>query len=155
MDSMIVDGLWDAYGGGHMGECAELTADKFELSKAMQDEYAVQSYNRSISAIKSGILAKEIVPVEVKAGKGKTMTVAEDDEPGRFGGEEVMAKLRPAFRKEGGTITAGNASTISDGAAFLVLMSEEEAQKRGAGVLAYITSYSVSCTTLCNFESHW
>ena len=143
MDSMIVDGLWDAYGGGHMGECAELTADKFNLTKDEQDEYAVESYKRSIQAMESGVLKKEIVSVEVKAGKGKTITVSEDEEPRRFGGEEVMARLKPVFMKEGGTITAGNASTISDGSAFMVIMTEEEAMKRGLKVMAYINSSAV------------
>ena len=140
MDSMIVDGLWDAYGGGHMGECAELTAEKFDLSKAAQDAYAVQSYHRSIAAARKGLLAKEIFPVEVKAGRGKVKVVDEDDEPGRFESEAVVEKIKPAFKRDGGTITAANASTISDGAAFMVLMTEAEAEKRGLKPMAFILS---------------
>ena len=140
MDAMIVDGLWDAYGGGHMGECAELTAERFRLSKAAQDAYAVRSYRRSVAAAEGGLLAREIVPVEVRAGRGKTRVVDEDDEPGRFGGEEAVEGARPAFKRDGGTISAANASTISDGAAFMVLMTEEEAERRGVRPMAFLRS---------------
>jgi acetyl-CoA C-acetyltransferase len=118
VDSMIYDGLWDCYGGQHMGVFGDLCASKFEFGRNDQDDYAVRSYQRARQAAEAGIFTKEIVPVEVRTRKGST-TVDADEEPARFN-EEKLRGLAPAFGAEG-TITAGNASSINDGAAALMI----------------------------------
>ncbi|HEX3903028.1 MAG TPA: acetyl-CoA C-acyltransferase [Polyangia bacterium] len=129
IDSLIHDGLWDAYGNVHMGDCAELCAKEKGITRADQDAFAVESYKRALRAIAEGKFKPEIVPVEIAQKKGAPKLVADDEEPGR-GDIEKLAGLRPAFQKEG-TVTAGNASSINDGAAALVLAAADVAKARG------------------------
>src|SRR5690606_29128467 len=140
VDSLIHDGLWDVYNDKHMGSCAELCADKYSFSRAEQDEFAQRSYRRAQVATADGSAAREIVPVEVKGRKGDVTKVEHDEGPDAVDFEK-MAKLRAAFEKDG-TITAANASTINDGAAALIVTSEETAQRLGMPVLAAITGYA-------------
>ena len=128
IDSLIHDGLWDAYGNVHMGDCAELCAREKGISRADQDAFAVESYQRALRAIAEGKFKAEIVPVEIPQKKGPPKIVAEDEEPGR-GDIEKLPGLRPAFQKDG-TVTAGNASSINDGAAALVLAAADVAAAR-------------------------
>jgi acetyl-CoA C-acetyltransferase len=136
VDSMILDGLWDPYGNVHMGDCAELCAREKNISRAEQDAFAVESFRRARRAQAEGKFKGEIVAVEVPQRKGPPRIVAEDESPGR-GDPDKLASLRPAFQKEG-TVTAGNASSISDGGAALVVASAEAAAKLGARPLARI-----------------
>jgi len=140
VDSLIHDGLWDVYNDKHMGSCAELCATKYQFSRAEQDEFAARSYRRSQAATEDGTFAAEIVPVQVKGRKGEVTTVERDEGPYQVDFEK-MPKLRPAFEQEG-TVTAGNASTINDGAAALVVTSDEVARQRGLPVLATIEGYA-------------
>lgn len=137
-DSMILDGLWDVYNQQHMGNCAELCAREKKIDRAAQDAYAAESYRRALAAQQAGAFEAEIVPVTVPGRKGDVV-VSQDEEPGR-GDIDKLPKLRTAFEKEG-TVTAGNASTINDGGAALVLMSADEAAKRNAPVLARIVAH--------------
>ncbi|MFT3699635.1 MAG: acetyl-CoA C-acetyltransferase [Kofleriaceae bacterium] len=137
-DSMITDGLWDPYSNQHMGNCAELCAKEKGISRGAQDEYAAESYKRALSAIKEGAFKDEIVPVTVPGKKGDVQVV-DDEEPGR-GAIDKLPSLRASFQKDG-TVTAGNASSLNDGAAALVLMSADEAKKRGLKVLAKLVSW--------------
>ena len=142
IDSMIKDGLTDAFYGYHMGNTAENVAERWQLTREDQDQFAVASQNKAEAAQKAGRFKDEIVPFTVKTRKGET--VVEDDEYIRHGASmEQMGKLRPAFNKEG-TVTAGNASGINDGAAAVVLMSESEAEKRGIKPLAKIVSWATA-----------
>jgi acetyl-CoA C-acetyltransferase len=142
MDSMLRDGLWDAFQGYHMGTTAENVATKYQISRDEQDKFAVASQNKAEAAQKAGKFKDEIVPVTVKTRKGDI--VVENDEYPRHGATlDGMAKLRPAFSKDG-TVTAGNASGINDGAAALVLMTAEEAKKRGLKPLATIKSWATA-----------
>jgi acetyl-CoA C-acetyltransferase len=136
LDSMIQDGLWDAYGDVHMGDCAELCAREQQISRAEQDAYAAESFRRARHAQAAGQFAREIAPVEVPQRKGPPRLVTEDEGPAR-GDLDKLPALRPAFQKDG-TVTAGNASSISDGAAALVLATAEAAAAQGARPLARI-----------------
>lgn len=128
IDSMIHDGLWDPYGNAHMGNFGDACAKEHDFSREAQDAFAKASYERALAAQKAGLFQGEIVPVEVTEGKDKK-TIALDEEPGRYKPEKI-AGLKPAFGKDG-SVTAANASKINDGAAALVLMSADEANKRG------------------------
>lgn len=142
VDLMIKDGLWDAFNDYHMGITAENVAEKYGITREMQDELACRSQNNASKARAEGRFKDEIVPVEVKGRKGK-VTVVEDDEFIRDGVTvESLAKLKPAFKKDGGTVTAGNASGINDGAAMLIVMKESKAKELGVTPLAYIISYA-------------
>jgi len=142
IDSMIKDGLWCAFNGYHMGNTAENVAQKWQLTREEQDTFACASQNKAEAAQKAGAFKDEIVPVTIKTRKGDV--IVEDDEYPRHGTTiENLAKLRPAFDKEG-TVTAGNASGINDGAAATVLMSAEEASKRGIEPLARIVSWATA-----------
>jgi acetyl-CoA C-acetyltransferase len=142
IDSMIRDGLWDAFNGYHMGQTAENVAQQWQISREQQDEFAVASQNKAEAAQKAGKFADEIIPFTIKTRKGDT--VVEHDEYIRHGATlDAMTKLRPAFTKEG-SVTAGNASGINDGAAGVLLMSVEEAQRRGIEPLARIASYATA-----------
>jgi acetyl-CoA C-acetyltransferase len=142
IDTMIKDGLWDAFNGYHMGTTAENVARQWQLSRDEQDAFAVASQNKAEAAQKAGRFKDEIAPVTVKTRKGDV--VVSDDEYIRHGATlDAMAKLRPAFAKDG-TVTAGNASGLNDGAAAVVLMSEKEAERRGITPLARIASYSTA-----------
>jgi acetyl-CoA C-acetyltransferase len=141
VDTMIKDGLWDAFNGYHMGVTAENVAQQYQITRAEQDAFAVGSQNKAEQAVKSGRFKDEIVPVTVPGGKAGDKIVDADEYP-RFGATiEAMAKLRPAFAKDG-TVTAGNASGINDGAAALVVMSAEDAERRGIQPLARIASWA-------------
>lgn len=143
IDEMIKDGLWDAFNNYHMGTTAENVAEQWGISREEQDEYAATSQNRAEKARKEGKFKDEIVPVEVKTRKGSFMF--EDDEFIRDGvTKEALAKLRPAFKKDGGTVTAGNASGINDGAAAFVIMSKEKADELGIKPLATIVSHATA-----------
>jgi acetyl-CoA C-acetyltransferase len=142
IDTMIKDGLWDAFYGYHMGTTAENVATKWQISRDEQDQFAVASQNKAEAAQKAGKFAEEIVPVTIKDRKGDKIVDA--DEYIRHGASlDAMQKLRPAFSKDG-TITAGNASGLNDGAAALVLMSADEAAKRGLTPLARIASWATA-----------
>jgi len=142
VDTMIKDGLWDAFNGYHMGTTAENVAKQWQIGREQQDEFAVASQNKAEAAQKAGKFADEIAAVTLKTRKGDV--VVDQDEYIRHGATvENMAKLRPAFDKEG-SVTAGNASGLNDGAAVVVLMTEEEAAKRGITPLARIASYATA-----------
>ena len=139
-DTMIKDGLWDAFHGYHMGQTAENVARQYQISREDQDRFAVESQNRAEAAQKAGKFKDEIAPVTIKTRKGET--VVENDEYIRHGATyEAMAGLRPAFDKEG-SVTAGNASGLNDGAAALVLMSADEAARRGLKPMARIAGWA-------------
>lgn len=141
-DTMLKDGLIDAFNGYHMGITAENIAEKYQISREAQDMFAVSSQNKAEAALKSGKFKDEITPITVKERKNER--VVEDDEFIRFGANiESMQKLRPAFKKDG-TVTAANASGINDGAAALVLMSADAAEKRGLAPLATIKSWATA-----------
>ncbi len=140
IDTMIRDGLWDAFNGYHMGQTAENVAEKWQISRDQQDAFAVASQNKAEAAQKAGKFADEIVAFTVKGRKGDT--VVDQDEYIRHGATmEAMQKLRPAFTKDG-SVTAANASGLNDGAAGALMMSADEAEKRGIEPLARIASYA-------------
>ncbi|MEZ5798143.1 MAG: acetyl-CoA C-acetyltransferase [Paracoccaceae bacterium] len=142
IDSMIRDGLWDAFNGYHMGQTAENVAAQWQISRDMQDQFALESQNKAEAAQKAGKFKDEIIPFTVKTRKGDI--VVDADEYIRHGATlESMQKLRPAFIKDG-TVTAANASGINDGAAAVLLMTDKEAEKRGLKVLARIASYATA-----------
>jgi acetyl-CoA C-acetyltransferase len=142
IDTMIKDGLWDAFNGYHMGVTAENVAKEYQITRLQQDEFAAASQQKASAAQKSGKFKDEITPVTVTTRKGET--VVSDDEYIRHDASvETMAKLKPAFQKDG-TVTAGNASGINDGAAALVVMSAAEADKRGLTPLARIASFATA-----------
>jgi len=139
VDSMIQDGLWDVYNQIHMGNCAELCARERKISREAQDAFAAESYRRALSAQKEGRFKAEMAAVEVEQRKGPPKVVAEDEEPKR-GDVEKLPSLRPSFQKDG-TVTAGNASSINDGGAAVVLASGEAAKKHGLKPLARIVAW--------------
>ena len=140
VDSMIQDGLWDAFNGYHMGQTAENVAQQWQISRSMQDEFAVISQNKAEAAQKAGRFDDEIISVTLKNRKGDV--VVDKDEYIRYGATiDGMQKLRPAFAKEG-SVTAANASGLNDGAAGALVMSSEEAEKRGIEPLARIVSFA-------------
>jgi acetyl-CoA C-acetyltransferase len=141
-DHMMVDGLMDAYQNIHMGNCAELLAKEHKISREDQDAYAASSYTRALNAIREGRFAKEIVAVPIPQRKGDPVPFLVDEEPGR-GNVAKLPELRAVFEKNG-TVTAGNASTINDGAAAVVVMSAEGAGKRGIKPLARIAGYATA-----------
>jgi acetyl-CoA C-acetyltransferase len=139
IDSMVHDGLWDAYNDKHMGSCAELCARHYSFSREAQDEFAIRSYKRAQQAQDDGTFAREIVPVEVKGRRGDVTVVEKDEGPYQVNFDKLPG-LRPAFEKDG-TVTAANASTINDGAAALVITTEAVAKARGLPILAAINGY--------------
>ncbi|MBO6509794.1 MAG: acetyl-CoA C-acetyltransferase [Roseibium sp.] len=142
IDTMIKDGLWDAFNGYHMGQTAENVAEKWQINRAQQDEFAVASQNKAEAAQKAGKFKDEITPVTVKERRSER--VVEDDEYIRHGATlDSVAKLRPAFNKEG-SVTAANASGLNDGAAAILVMSAAEAEKRGLKPLARIASWATA-----------
>jgi acetyl-CoA C-acetyltransferase len=142
IDTMLKDGLWDAFHGYHMGITAENVARAYQITRAEQDEFALASQQKASAAQKEGRFKSEIAPVTVKTRKGETV-VSDDEYIRHDSSAETMAKLRPAFSKDG-TVTAGNASGINDGAAALVVMSGREAEKRGLTPLARIVSFATA-----------
>jgi acetyl-CoA C-acetyltransferase len=142
VDTMIRDGLWDAFNGYHMGNTAENVAEKWQITREQQDEFAATSQQKAEAAIAAGRFKDEIVPVTIKTRKGD-IVVDTDEHPKSGVTAESLSKLRPAFAKDG-TVTAGSASGINDGAAAVVLMSAEEAEKRGVTPLARIVSWATA-----------
>ncbi len=139
-DTMITDGLWDAFNDFHMGRTAENLAEKYQISREDQDAFAVASQNKAEAAKKAGKFADEITPVVIKTRKGEV--IFDHDEYIREGATiDGIAGLRPAFLRDGGTVTAANASGLNDGAAALIVMSDKEAEKRGLDPLARIASW--------------
>jgi acetyl-CoA C-acetyltransferase len=141
LDSMILDGLWDPYGDVHMGNCAETCAARYAFSREEQDAFALVSYQRARQAAEDGTFAREIAPVEVAGKKGAARRVERDEEPFRVDLDKI-GTLKPAFQAESGTVTAGNASKINDGAAALVLTTAAHARALGRRPLARIVAHS-------------
>jgi acetyl-CoA C-acetyltransferase len=141
IDLMIHDGLWDPYDNVHMGTCGDCTAAEFNVSRDTLDAFSAESYRRAKAAQASGALSEEIVAVAVPQRKGDPLMVDQDEEPGKGGEPEKLAGLRPAFGKDGVT-TAGNASSIDDGACAMVVTTAAEAEKRGVKPLGRIVGYS-------------
>ncbi|HEX6087683.1 MAG TPA: acetyl-CoA C-acetyltransferase [Thermoanaerobaculia bacterium] len=142
IDLMIHDGLWDPYGDKHMGTCAEACVTKYTFTREEQDAYSLESYRRAQDAVKTGKFRKEIAIVEIESKRGKSVVV--DDEEPFTAPLEKMATLKPAFAKEGGTVTAANASKINDGAAALIVTSAEYAEKNNLKPIARIVAQSTS-----------
>ena len=142
IDVMIHDGLWDPYGDKHMGNCAETCVQKYNFTREEQDEFSHESYRRAQEAIKTGKFKKEIAIVEIEGKKGKSVVV--DDEEPFAAPLDKMRTLKPAFLKDGGTVTAANSSKINDGAAALVVTSAEYAQQNGLKPLARIVAQSTA-----------
>jgi acetyl-CoA C-acetyltransferase len=142
IDLMIHDGLWDPYGDKHMGNCAEACVTKYTFTREQQDEFSLESYRRAQEATKTGKFKKEIAIVELEGKKGKTMII--DDEEPFTAPLDKMTKLKPAFVKEGGTVTAANASKINDGAAALIVTSADYAEQNGLKPIARIIAQSTA-----------
>ena len=142
VDTMLKDGLMDAFHGYHMGNTAENVAQKWQITREQQDEFAAKAQQKAEAAMKAGRFKDEIVPVKIKTRKGDVL-VDTDEHPKHGTTLEALAKLRPAFAKNG-SVTAGNASGINDGAAAVVLMSAADAKKRGVTPLARIASWATA-----------
>ncbi|HHR1328167.1 acetyl-CoA C-acetyltransferase [Klebsiella aerogenes] len=143
-DSMIQDGLWDAFNDYHMGITAENLADAFDISRPQQDAFAALSQRKAAAAIAAGRFQAEIVPLSVPQGKKAPRMVDADEQPRPETSEQQLAQLRPAFRTEDGSVTAGNASSLNDGAAAVLLMSVDKARQLGLPVRARIVSSAVA-----------
>ena len=141
VDGMIHDGLWDSFGCCHMGEYAEYTAEKAGVTRADQDEYSYHSHKKAVAATDAGKFKAEILPVQVP-GKGAPTTVSADEAPRRDTTAETLAKLKPAFRKDGGSVTAGNAPGLNDGASALLVTSLAFAKAHGLEPMARVTAYA-------------
>lgn len=141
LDSMVTDGLWDAFNDYHMGQTAENIAQRWDISRAEQDAFAVHSQQKAAQAQAAGRFVDEILPVSIPQRKGEPVIVDADEQIRPDTSAESLAKLRPAFAKEG-TVTAGNASTLNDGAAMVVVTSDEEATRLGLPILAVIEAAS-------------
>ncbi len=139
-DGLVKDGLWDVYNDYHMGSAAELCADKCEISREQQDDFAIQSYRRAQQAQQGGRFKEEVIPVEIKDRKGEVSYFSEDEEPKAVKFDKIPS-LKPVFKKDG-TITAANASTLNDGAAALILMSRDKANELGLKPLAKVLAYA-------------
>ncbi len=140
VDGMIHDGLWDSFGQNHMGEYAEYTAAKAQVSREDQDAFAAESHRKAVAAQAAGKFAAELLPIEI-AGKGGTTTIAADESPRKDTSPETLARLKPVFRKDG-TVTAGNAPGLNDGASALVVTSLAYARAHGLAPLARVTAYA-------------
>ena len=143
VDSMIHDGLWDAYSDFHVGCTGEIVAEKFNITRQQQDEFAVSSHKKALAAITSGAFKDEILKVEISQKKGPAIVVENDESPRADTSMETLGKLKPAF-KEGGTVTAGNAPGVNDGASALVVMAEDLAKSRGLKPLARIVGQATA-----------
>jgi acetyl-CoA C-acetyltransferase len=143
VDLMIYDGLWDSFKDFHMGMTGEIVAEKYKIPRESQDEYACNSQRKAVAAIQGGKFKAEIVPVEIPQRKGDPIIFEVDEGPRADTSLEKLTKLRPAFKPDG-TVTAGNASTINDGASAVVVASEEKASKLGISPMARIVGYAVS-----------
>lgn len=140
VDSMINDGLWDVYNDFHMGQTAEMVSEKYSVSRNQQDAFALNSQKKAVAAMNDGRFQDEIAPVSIPQRKGDPVVVSADEGPRADSSEAGLAKLRPVFKKDG-TVTAGNASTINDGAAALIIMSAEKASELGLTPIAKIVDY--------------
>lgn len=167
IDSMISDGLWDAFNDYHMGITAENLVDKFDISREQQDAFAAESQRKAIAAIEAGRFKDEITPIVLAQKKGEPKVIERDEQPRADTTAESLAKLRPAFKKDG-SVTAGNASSLNDGAAAVLLMSADKAKALGLPVLAKIAGYAsagvdpaimgigpVSATQRCLAKAGW
>jgi len=167
IDSMISDGLWDAFNDYHMVITAENLVDKFDISREQQDAFAAESQRKAVAAIEAGRFKDEITPIVLPQKKGEPKVVERDEQPRPESTAEALAKLRPAFKKDG-SVTAGNASSLNDGAAAVLLMSAAKATELGLPVLARIASYAsagvdpaimgigpVSATQRCLAKAGW
>lgn len=143
IDSMIQDGLWEAYENYHMGSTAELVAEKYKISREEQDRFALESHQKAVRAAKSCFLESQMLPLEVPQKKGEPIRVTKDESPREDSTMEALAKLKPAFKKDG-TVTAGNAPGTNDGAAAVVVTSERVASKLGKQPMARIVAQAVS-----------
>ena len=143
IDSMIHDGLWDVYEDFHMGMTAELVAEKYKVSREEQDRFALQSHQRAVQAMNSCFIESQILPIDVPQKKGEPLVLRRDESPRPDASLEALAKLRPAFKKDG-TVTAGNAPGTNDGAAAVVVTSEETASRLGKEPMARIVGQAVS-----------
>jgi acetyl-CoA C-acetyltransferase len=143
VDSMIADGLWDAYENFHMGVTGELVAEKYGIGREEQDRFAVESHRRAVQARKSCFFEEQILPIEVPQKKGDSLVIKDDEAPREDTTLEALAKLKPAFKKDG-TVTAGNAPGTNDGAAALVVTSERNAARLGKRPIARIVAQAVS-----------
>jgi acetyl-CoA C-acetyltransferase len=141
IDAMVNDGLWDCYNDFHMGNTAELVTKKYKVSREAQDEFAVDSHRKAVAAMQRGDFKDEIVPVTVPQGRKDPIVISADEGPRADSSMEALAKLRPVFDKEG-SVTAGNASTINDGAAVLLVMSESRAKELGLPILAVVDTFT-------------
>jgi acetyl-CoA C-acetyltransferase len=144
IDSMIYDGLWCAFHDFHMGMTGEIVAEKCNITREMQDEYAFKSHQKAIAAIDAGRFKDEIIPVEIPQRKAEPIIFATDEGPRRDTSMETLSRLKPVFKTEGGTVTAGNAPGVNDGAAALVVTSRERAQELGIKPLVRIVAYATS-----------
>ncbi|AMO76460.1 acetyl-CoA C-acetyltransferase [Pseudomonas citronellolis] len=167
LDSMIVDGLWDAFNDYHMGITAENLVEKYGITREEQDAFAAASQQKAVAAIEAGRFRDEIVPVSIPQRKGEALSFDTDEQPRAGTTAEALAKLKPAFKKDG-SVTAGNASSLNDGAAAVLLMSAAKAKELGLPVLARIASYAsagvdpaimgigpVSATRRCLDKAGW
>ncbi|SQG00322.1 acetyl-CoA acetyltransferase [Paucimonas lemoignei] len=167
VDTMISDGLWDAFNDYHMGITAENLADQYEISREAQDAFAASSQQKAVAAIESGRFVDEITPIMIPQRKGEPVAFATDEQPRAGTTAETLGKLKPAFKKDG-SVTAGNASSLNDGAAAVILMSATKAQELGLPVLARIAAYAnagvdpaimgigpVSATRRCLDKAGW
>jgi len=167
IDSMITDGLWDAFNDYHMGITAENLVDKYGISREEQDAFAAASQQKAVAAIEGGRFADEITPILIPQRKGDPVAFATDEQPRAGTTAESLGKLKPAFKKDG-SVTAGNASSLNDGAAAVILMSAEKAKALGLPVLAKISAYAnagvdpaimgigpVSATRRCLDKAGW
>lgn len=167
LDSMITDGLWDAFNDYHMGITAENLVDKYAISRADQDAFAAASQRKAVAAIEAGRFKQEITPIQIPQRKGDPLLFDTDEQPRAGSTAEALSKLKPAFKKDG-SVTAGNASSLNDGAAAVILMSASKAQQLGLPVLARIAAYAnagvdpaimgigpVSATRRCLEKAGW
>ena len=167
IDSMIQDGLWDAFNDYHMGITAENLVDKYNISREEQDAFSAGSQQKAVAAQKAGRFQREITPVSIAQRKGDPIIVSEDEQPRDGTTTESLSRLKPAFKKEG-SVTAGNASSLNDGAAAVMLMSADKAKALGLPVLAKIAAYAnagvdpaimgiapVSATRNCLAKANW
>ena len=144
LDSMIVDGLWDVYENFHMGQTAELVAEKYGISRQEQDQFSLESHQKAVRATKSCFVSDQIVPIELPQRKGPPVVIKTDESPREDTSLEALSKLKPAFKREDGTVTAGNAPGTNDGAAALVVTSEKNAARLGKAPMARIVAQAVS-----------
>jgi len=151
VDGIVFDGLTDVYNKFHMGNCGENTAKKLEITREQQDEYAISSYQKSAAAWASGLLKNEITEVTIKGKRGKPDTVISEDEEYKKVNFAKFAKLATVFQREGGTVTAGNASTLNDGAGACVLMTAAAAERHGVKPLARIVGFADAATDPIDF----